>query len=122
MDVTLVSIFLVNPLLPALPLLMVGLALLDDYTSGEGRGALIGATLAVAFLLVVKMFIGAQMLAAMGEKAEWVLGALRVLVDPELDEDRAREELKLWTLEELVQVEAWAGQAYKAATAEAERG
>lgn len=57
--------------------------------------------------------------AAMREKAEGVLGALRVLVDPELDEERAREELKTWTLEELVLVEAWAEQAYKAATSEA---
>ena len=66
MDATLVSIFLSNPLLPALPLLFVGLALFDDYTQGSGRGALVGSVVCIAFMLVVKMFLGAQVLAAMG--------------------------------------------------------
>ena len=69
MDATLVSIFLSNPLLPALPLLFVGLALFDDYTLGSGRGALVGSALCIAFTLVVKMFLGAQVLAAMGVAA-----------------------------------------------------
>ena len=66
MDATLVSIFLSNPLLPALPLLFAALALFDDYTRGSGRGALVGSALCIAFMLVVKMFLGAQVLAAMG--------------------------------------------------------
>jgi len=69
MDVTLVSIFLVNPLLPALPLLLAGFSLLGDFTSNEGRGSLIGSTCCLVFLLVVKMFVGAQVLAGMGLSA-----------------------------------------------------
>ena len=65
-DVTLVSVFLANPLLPALPILFIGLALFDDYTRGQGRGALVGSIVCSVFLLVVKMFLGAQLLAAMG--------------------------------------------------------
>ena len=66
MDVTLVSVFLANPLLSALPILFIGLALFDDYTRGQGRGALVGSIVCSVFLLVVKMFLGAQLLAAMG--------------------------------------------------------
>ena len=65
MDVTLVSVFLANPLLPALPLLFTGLALFDDYTRAHGRGALVGSIVCYVFILVVKMFLGAQLLAAM---------------------------------------------------------
>lgn len=72
MDVTLVSVFLANPLLPALPVLFVGLALFDDYMRSRGRGALVGSVLCFAFVLVVKMFLGVQLLAAMGVAA--VLG------------------------------------------------
>ncbi|GMR23036.1 MAG: hypothetical protein BMS9Abin37_1429 [Acidobacteriota bacterium] len=74
MDVTLVSVFLANPLLPALPVLFIGLALFDDYTRGEGRGALAGSSVCSVFLLVVKMFLGAQLLAAMGLAAVWNWG------------------------------------------------
>ena len=66
MDVTLVSVFLANPLLPALPVLFTGLALFDDYTRAQGRGALVGSIVCFVFILVVKMFLGAQLLAAMG--------------------------------------------------------
>lgn len=69
MDVTLVSVFLANPLLPALPVLFTGLALFDDYTRAQGRGALMGSVICFAFILVVKVFLGVQLLAAMGVAA-----------------------------------------------------
>ena len=80
MDATLVSIFLSNPLLPALPLLFAGLSLFDDYTRGSGRGALVGSVVCIAFMLVVKMFLGAQVLAAMGIAAivSWRDARMRV--------------------------------------------
>jgi hypothetical protein len=80
MDATLVSIFLSNPLLPALPLLFAGLSLFDDYTRGSGRGVLVGSVVCIAFMLVVKMFLGAQVLAAMGIAAivSWRDARMRV--------------------------------------------
>jgi hypothetical protein len=79
MDVTLVSVFLSNPLLPALPVLFVGLALFDDYTRAQGRGALVGNVVCFVFLLVVKMFVGVQVLAAMAVASllEWNNAKLR---------------------------------------------
>ena len=79
MDVTLVSVFLANPLLPALPVLFTGLALFDDYTRGEGRGALVGSVVCFVFILVVKMFLGAQLLAAMGLAAVLSWGSRKFL-------------------------------------------
>jgi hypothetical protein len=71
MDWALVSIFLANPLLAALPLLFVGLTLLHDYQETGARGALAGGVSALAFLFLVKMFLGAQALAAMALAALW---------------------------------------------------
>jgi hypothetical protein len=65
MDWALVSIFLPNPLLAALPLLFVGLALLHDYQESADSGALAGGVFAISFLFAVKMFLGAQVLAAL---------------------------------------------------------
>ena len=66
MDWALVSIFLANPLLAALPLLFVGLALLHDYQETGATGSLAAGVFALSFLFVVKMFLGAQALAALG--------------------------------------------------------
>jgi hypothetical protein len=66
MDWALVSIFLPNPLVAALPLLFVGLALLHDYRETGARGSLSAGVSALSFLFVVKMFLGAQALAALG--------------------------------------------------------
>jgi len=74
MDVALVSIFLVNPFLPALPLLFVGLSNLDDRSKGAGFGALLASSLAFAALLTTKVFLGAQILLAL---AIALLGARR---------------------------------------------
>lgn len=65
MDAALVSIFLPNPLLPALPLLLIGLACLADYLREPRGGRLAAATLCLASLFAVKVFLGAQVLAAM---------------------------------------------------------
>ena len=65
MDVSLVSIFLANPFLPSLPLLFSGLALLgDDFEHGEWGARALAAVL-LAFAFVVKMFAGAQVVAAL---------------------------------------------------------
>ena len=64
MDAALVSIFLVNPLLPALSLLFVGLACLDDYFEHARRGALLAACLSMIALVSVQELIAAQVLAA----------------------------------------------------------
>ncbi|HXV59595.1 MAG TPA: hypothetical protein VEK15_02790 [Vicinamibacteria bacterium] len=66
MDVTLVSVFLTNPLLPALPLLFAGLALLGDYLEGGGRGLLVAGGFSLSSLLTVKLFLGAQAIASLG--------------------------------------------------------
>jgi hypothetical protein len=71
MDWALVSIFLPNPLLAALPLLFVGLALLHDYQETGARGSLAGGAFALSFLFWVKMFLGAQALAALAFSALW---------------------------------------------------
>lgn len=63
MDAALVSIFLPNPLLPALPLLMVGLSCLGDYLSEPRAGRLAATAVCLAFLFAVKVFLGAQALA-----------------------------------------------------------
>jgi hypothetical protein len=65
MDWALVSIFLANPLVAALPLLFVGLALLHDHQETGARGTLAAGAFAFTFLLLVKMFLGAQALAAL---------------------------------------------------------
>lgn len=69
--------------------------------------------------LTLKDLAQAEMASAMNEKAAGVLGALKVLVDPELDEERVLKEIKTWTLEDLVQVEGWAEAAFKVRTTEA---
>ncbi|HEY7820237.1 MAG TPA: hypothetical protein VIG29_18585, partial [Vicinamibacteria bacterium] len=63
MDATLVSLFLINPLLPSLPLLFVTLICLDDYLRDGRRGPLIGAALGLAALFAVKQLLAAQLLA-----------------------------------------------------------
>jgi hypothetical protein len=65
MDWALVSIFLSNPLLPALPLFFVGMSLLDDYDRSGGRGELFGSIAALGSLFFTKVFLGAQVLAAL---------------------------------------------------------
>jgi FkbM family methyltransferase len=65
MDAALVSIFLIDPLLPALPLLFVALVCLDDYLQTSNRGALAGAALAMAALVAVKEMLAVQALAAL---------------------------------------------------------
>jgi FkbM family methyltransferase len=65
MDAALVSIFLVNPLLPALPLLFVALGCLDDYLQTSNRGALAGAAFAMVALVAVKEVLAVQALAAL---------------------------------------------------------
>lgn len=77
MDWALVSIFLANPLLAALPLLFVGLALLHDYQETGARGSLAGAVFALSFLFLVKMFLGAQVVAALGLAALSMRGERR---------------------------------------------
>jgi hypothetical protein len=63
MDATLVSLFLINPLLPSLPLLFVTLICLDDYLREGGGGDLIGAASGLAALFAVKQLLAAQLLA-----------------------------------------------------------
>jgi hypothetical protein len=77
MDWALVSIFLANPLLAALPLLFVGLALLHDYQETGARGSLAAGVFALSFLFLVKMFLGAQALAALGLAAVSMRGERR---------------------------------------------
>ena len=77
MDWTLVSIFLANPLLAALPLLFTGLALLHDYQETGARGNLAAGAGALSFLFLVKMFLGAQALAALGLAAFSMRGERR---------------------------------------------
>ncbi len=80
MDWALVSIFLANPLLAALPLVFVGLALLHDYCETGARGPLAAGAFALSFLFLVKMFLGAQALAALflaalfsrGDRRAWI--------------------------------------------------
>jgi hypothetical protein len=64
MDWALVSLFLTNPLLPALSVFFVALSLLADYEEGGARGTLLAGAFASSFLFVLKMFLGAQMLGA----------------------------------------------------------
>ncbi len=66
MDWALVSLFLANPLLASLPPLFVGLCLLHDYARTGRRGALAGTLLALGSLFFMKVFLGAQVLAALG--------------------------------------------------------
>lgn len=61
-DVALVSVLLVNPLLPALPLLFCGLLCLDDYAGNGRRGVLVGCALFLVTLFRVKVFLGAQVI------------------------------------------------------------
>ncbi len=77
MDWSLVSIFLANPLLPALPLLFAGLALLHDYQDSGALGSLAAGVGALSFLFLVKMFLGAQVLAALGLAAFSMRGERR---------------------------------------------
>ncbi len=79
MDWALVSIFLANPLLAALPLFFVGLALLHDYQETGARGRLAAAVFSLSFLFLVKMFLGAQVLAALGLAALSMRGERRSL-------------------------------------------
>ena len=80
MDWALVSIFLANPLLAALPLLFVGLALLHDYQETGARGSLAAGAGALSFLFLVKMFLGAQVLAALGLAAIFKRGERRAFI------------------------------------------
>jgi hypothetical protein len=65
MDWSLVSIFLANPLLPALPVFFAALCLLADYADTGSRGGLVAGAFASSFLFALKMFLGAQMLGAL---------------------------------------------------------
>jgi hypothetical protein len=79
MDWALVSIFLANPLLAALPLLFVGLSLLHDYQETGARGSLLAGVFALSFLFLVKMFLGAQVAAALGLVSLSMRGERRTL-------------------------------------------
>lgn len=79
MDWAVVSIFLPNPLLPSLPLLFVGMSLLDDYGRSGARGKLLGALGSLASLFFMKVFLGAQALAALGLAALRPRGRRRAL-------------------------------------------
>ena len=70
-------------------------------------------------LMVLADLAAAEEAAARLEKTEACLGALRTLVDPEVSEDLAREQMAGWTLEELDQVLEWAEVAFGSAVAEA---
>jgi hypothetical protein len=80
MDWALVSIFLANPLLAALPLLFAGVALLHDYRETGSAGPLAAGAFLLSFVFFVKMFLGAQALAALflaaafsrGDRRSWV--------------------------------------------------
>jgi hypothetical protein len=65
MDASLVSLFLVNPLLPALSLFFVAAACLHDYLDKGQRGSLAAAALSFSFLVILKVFLAAQMLLAL---------------------------------------------------------
>jgi hypothetical protein len=65
MDAALVSIFLINPFLPALPLFFVMLDCIHDYLGSPRRGALLGAGFAMVALFTVKELLAAQLLAAL---------------------------------------------------------
>lgn len=64
----------------------------------------------------------AELGAAKIEKGGACLEALRVLVDPELDDDQARGLIADWTMAELVAVLTWAEVAFKCATISAGAG
>jgi hypothetical protein len=80
MDWALVSIFLANPLLAALPLLFAGAALLHDYRETGSSGPLAAGASLLSFVFFVKMFLGAQALAALflaalfsrGDRRTWI--------------------------------------------------
>jgi hypothetical protein len=65
MDATLVSVFVVNPLLPALSLFLVGMVCLDDYLREGRRKALAAAVGALSFLFTLKIFLAAHILLAL---------------------------------------------------------
>lgn len=77
MDALLVSVLLVNPLLPALVLLAAGVALLHDFLESGEVGALIGSIACLSALFVFKVFLGAQVLAAVLVAALWCRGAAK---------------------------------------------
>jgi hypothetical protein len=90
MDWALVSIFLTNPLLPALSVFFVALSLLSDYAETGAAGVLCAVAFASSFLFALKMFLGAQMLAALAlacllsrdRKALVALGAVTLASSP----------------------------------------
>lgn len=79
MDWALVSILLANPLLAALPLLFVGLTLLHDYQETGARGSLAAGIFALSFLFLVKMFLAAQVIGALGLTALSMKGERRAV-------------------------------------------
>ena len=64
MDAAIVSILLIDPLLPALSLFFVALACLDDYLERSHRGALAASSLCLVALFAVKELLAAQLLSA----------------------------------------------------------
>ncbi|HEX9185971.1 MAG TPA: hypothetical protein VGB87_02790, partial [Vicinamibacteria bacterium] len=74
---TVVSLFMMNPMLPALGLLFASLASLARYCQGRGRGHLVGAVVLAAGLVDVKVFAAAQLLAALGLAALGMLWRTR---------------------------------------------
>ena len=81
MDATIVSVFLPNPLLPAIPLAFLALAFGSDFLETGERGPLAASAIAIGCLLAVKMFLGAQVLAGLGLLAlvEWPRRRTRLL-------------------------------------------
>lgn len=60
MDVTLISVFLINPLLTALPLVLMGFLCLEDFLENGRKVTLAGCGLCLISLLRVKVFLGVQ--------------------------------------------------------------
>jgi FkbM family methyltransferase len=64
MDAGIVSILRIGPLLPALSLFFVALALLDQYLERSHRGSLAGSTFALLALFTLEELLAVQLLAA----------------------------------------------------------
>ncbi len=63
---TVVSLFMMNPMLPALALLFAAFLGLARFSQGRGRGWLLASLLCAISLFDVKVFVAAQLLGALG--------------------------------------------------------
>lgn len=79
---TIVSLFMMNPVLPALGLLFTSLTCLARFCQGQGNGFLVATVVLAAGLFDVKVFAAAQLLSALGLAAlfaAWRMRDLRLL-------------------------------------------